>query len=108
MTDDYWLLFNTNVCTWLVKMCYLYKFKKERKQKEYRVEFDYWARYRIEMNYYPESQKFVTVIFKNNKILTKLIFKDPVQWCQQLNDNENGHLKMFVVQSLYQNGIILR
>lgn len=108
MKYDHWLLFDTNMCNWIVKMCYLYKYKKETKQKEYRLEFDYEERYRFEMNYYERSKNFTIEIFKNNRLITKIVFKDPTEFCQKLVACPNKCIDLFIVQNLYYSGFIIR
>ena len=100
MPYDCWLLFNTGICHWIVQMYWLYKYKGETKQKEYRVEFDYQHRYRIEMNYYPRSGNFITEFYKNNKFFAKIIFKNPIHWCETLVEIPSKETQLFVKLNL--------
>ena len=64
---EYWLFFNTTISRWLVNMCYAYRFKKHSKMSEYRIEFDYDHRYRIELEYFMKN-----FFSKTNKIMLNL------------------------------------
>ena len=99
--DSYWLLFNTSVCQWIVNLCYINKFYKETKKREYRIEFDEIDRYLIEFKYYADKKKqFAVTIYHNNKLITIVDFENPTEFCKKLCSDFNPSVVKFLKLNL--------
>ena len=106
--DTYWLLFNTSLCQWIVKMCYIFKLKNQkRKEKEYRIEFDEIQRYWIKFNYYAEENLCYVKIFNNNVLIANFEFDNPAEFCQQLKNDTRPTITKFVELILFVAGFRL-
>ena len=103
--NTFWLLFNTSLCKWIVNMCYIFKFKNQSKQKEYRIEFDEIQRYLIVFNKHYANENYYNVkILKNDKLIAIIEFENPVQFCEKLKADTSPSVVQFVDLILFVAG----
>ena len=106
--NDYWLLFNTSLCKWIVNMCYIFKFKNQSKAKEYRIEFDEIQRYLMIFDKHNANENYYTVkILKNNKMIAIVEFENPSDFCEKLKANISPSVVQFVDLILFVAGFRL-
>ena len=106
--NQHWLLFNTSLCRWIVNMCYIFHFKKQNKEKEFRIEFDEIQRYWIKFNItYAEENCYTVKILKNNKIIAIYDFVNPVEFCEKLKADTSPSVVQFVELILFVAGFRL-
>ena len=109
--NNFWLLFNTSLCRWIVTMCYIFKFKVKNfkpKEREYRIEFDEIQRYWIKFNVaYAKKNCYNVKILKNNKLIAIYEFDNPTEFCEKLKADTNPNVVKFVDLILHMAGFRL-
>ena len=101
----HWLLFNTSICRWIVNMCYIFQFKNETKQREYRIEFDEIQRYCL--LFIKHKNYYAVKILKNNETIGIYEFENPIQFCEKLKADTNVDVVEFVDLILFVAGFRL-
>ena len=85
-----WLITDTNMYRWVIKICYLHLIYPNNisRMNEYRLEFDNDDRYIVEINI--NTKKYKCIIYLNNTIIYKFDFIDPIDFTSKLCDCNNN------------------
>ena len=79
---DYWLLFNTSMCQWIVQVCYMHKHLNDMKKREYHWDFCEYDRYSIEVT--SHKDKFKCKLLRSHNLLAIIDFDTPIDFCKKL------------------------
>ena len=91
--SDYWLMFNTSMCNWIVKICYMHKHLNDTSKREYHIDFNPDNRYSIEVNTYKDG--FRCKLLRCDKPLAIIDFDTPIQFCKKLWNATNPQIQRF-------------
>ena len=82
---DYpWLIFNTKLCNWLITRSSLAKSHNQTKRYNYTIIYNEQVVYKIDLKLSKQDHHFVSKIYKNNKCLYTIQFRDPIEWYHKI------------------------
>lgn len=91
---DYWLLFNTTTCQWIVKVCYMHKYLNDTSKREYHLDFGEYDRYTVEISSY--NDRFSCKLLRCDKLSTIIDFDTPGDFCKKLWNYPHQDVSQFV------------
>ena len=92
-----WLITDTNMYHWVLKICYLHLVYPNNAStiNEYRLEFENDDRYIVEINI--NNKNYTCTLWMNNNSIYKFDFIDPIDFTSKLFDcNNNTKVAIFV------------
>ena len=91
-----WLITDTKMYRWIIKICYLRLVYPNNvpKVREYMIEFDNGDRYVAEVTI--NKKMYKCIMYLNNTIIYEFEFVDPIDFATNLCDSDNTKIATFV------------
>ena len=80
--SDYWLLLNTSVSQYIVKVCYMHKHLNETSKREYHLDFGEYDRYTFQISSYKDG--FKCKLLRCYRPLAMFDFDTPIEFCKKI------------------------